>query len=40
VARDIQRPDFVIAGMATIGLLGYLLDVGVRRLEARVLRWR
>jgi len=26
--------------MATIGLLGYLLDVGVRRLEARVLRWR
>ena len=40
VARDIQRPDFVIAGMATIGLLGYLLDVGVRGLEARVLRWR
>ena len=40
VARDIQRPDFVIAGMATIGLLGYLLDVGVRGLEARILRWR
>jgi ABC-type nitrate/sulfonate/bicarbonate transport system permease component len=40
VARDVQRPDFVIAGMATIGLLGYLLDVCVRRLEARMLRWR
>ncbi len=40
VARDIQRPDFVVAGMATIGLLGYLLDVGVRGLEARILRWR
>jgi ABC-type nitrate/sulfonate/bicarbonate transport system permease component len=40
VARDIQRPDFIIAGMATIGLLGYLLDVGVRRFESRVLRWR
>ncbi len=40
VARDIQRPDFIIAGMATIGFMGYLLDTGVRCLESRALRWR
>jgi ABC-type nitrate/sulfonate/bicarbonate transport system permease component len=40
VARDIQRPDLVIAGMVAIGLLGYLLDVGVRRFESKLLRWR
>ncbi len=40
VARDIQRPDFVMAGMVAIGLLGYLLDVGLRRFEAKLLRWR
>ena len=40
VARDIQRPDFVIGGMATIGFMGYLLDVGIRFLESKALRWR
>jgi ABC-type nitrate/sulfonate/bicarbonate transport system permease component len=40
VARDIQRPDLVIGGMAAIGLLGYLLDVGLRTLETRTLKWR
>jgi ABC-type nitrate/sulfonate/bicarbonate transport system permease component len=40
VARDIQRPDLVIGGMATIGLMGYLLDVALRKLEARTLKWR
>jgi ABC-type nitrate/sulfonate/bicarbonate transport system permease component len=39
-ARDIQRPDFVIAGMATIGLVGYLLDLLLRYMESRSLRWR
>jgi len=40
VARDIQRPDLVIGGMAAIGLMGYLLDVMLRELEARTLKWR
>ncbi|MCX5904856.1 MAG: ABC transporter permease [Proteobacteria bacterium] len=40
VARDIQRPDLVIGGMAAIGLMGYLLDAGLRMLEARALKWR
>lgn len=39
-ARDIQRPDLVIAGMATIGFVGYMLDLLLRFLEARSLRWR
>jgi ABC-type nitrate/sulfonate/bicarbonate transport system permease component len=39
-ARDIQRPDLVIAGMAVIGLTGFLLDSLLRLLETRALRWR
>jgi ABC-type nitrate/sulfonate/bicarbonate transport system permease component len=39
-ARDIQRPDEVIAGMAVIGLIGYLLDLLLSRIEARLLIWR
>jgi ABC-type nitrate/sulfonate/bicarbonate transport system permease component len=39
-ARDIQRPDLVIAGMAVIGFTGFLLDTVLRRLETRTLRWR
>jgi len=39
-ARDIQRPDFVIAGMAVIGLTGFLLDTVLRLFEKRALRWR
>jgi ABC-type nitrate/sulfonate/bicarbonate transport system permease component len=39
-ARDIQRPDEVIAGMAIIGLIGYLLDLLLRRIESRLLIWR
>ena len=39
-ARDIQRPDMVLAGMVIIGLTGFLLDCGIRLMEARALRWR
>ena len=39
-ARDIQRPDLVIAGMAVIGLTGFVLDGLLRMLETRALRWR
>jgi len=39
-ARDIQRPDLVMAGMAVIGLTGFLLDGALRFMESRALRWR
>ena len=40
VARDIQRPDHIVAGMIIIGTIGYSLDACLRALEHRVLRWR
>lgn len=39
-ARDIQRPDLVLAGMAIIGLTGFLLDCCLRFMETRALKWR
>jgi NitT/TauT family transport system permease protein len=39
IARDIQRPDEIVAGMAVIGLTGYLLDTILRRVESRLLEW-
>jgi ABC-type nitrate/sulfonate/bicarbonate transport system permease component len=39
-ARDIQRPDEVIAGMVIIGLIGYSLDLLLRGIESRLLIWR
>lgn len=27
-ARDIQRPDYILAGMVTIGLIGFFLEIG------------
>jgi ABC-type nitrate/sulfonate/bicarbonate transport system permease component len=38
-ARDIQRPDQIIAGMIVIGLLGYLMDWSLRCIERKILRW-
>jgi len=39
-ARDIQRPDQIIAGMAVIGMIGYAMDFGIRKMEHKMLRWR
>ncbi|HTR44135.1 MAG TPA: ABC transporter permease [Thermodesulfovibrionales bacterium] len=39
-ARDIQRPDQIIAGMVVIGLIGYAMDLLIRTAEARLLKWR
>lgn len=39
-ARDIQRADQIIAGMVVIGLIGYSIDLAIRKIENRVLRWR
>jgi sulfonate transport system substrate-binding protein len=38
--REMSRPDLVIAGMISIGLIGKLMDVVLRRLERRLLPWR
>jgi ABC-type nitrate/sulfonate/bicarbonate transport system permease component len=39
-ARDIQRPDEIIAGMVVIGVTGLLIDLLIRLAEARLLPWR
>lgn len=39
-ARDIQRPDEILAGMLVIGVIGLLIDVGLRATESRMIRWR
>ena len=40
VARDIQRPDLIVAGMVIIGITGYVLDTCVSFCERRILRWK
>ena len=39
-ARDIQRPDEILAGMLVIGLIGLLINAGLKVIESRALRWR
>jgi ABC-type nitrate/sulfonate/bicarbonate transport system permease component len=39
-ARDIQRPDQIMAGMAVIGAIGYGMDMVIRKIEDSILRWR
>lgn len=38
-ARTILRTDVVIVGMITIGIVGLMLDLLIRRLSARLLPW-
>ena len=38
-ARDIQRPDEILAGMLVIGLIGLLINGLLRYLEVKILRW-
>jgi ABC-type nitrate/sulfonate/bicarbonate transport system permease component len=38
-ARTVLRTDYVIVGMATIGLVGLLIDWFIRRLVQRMLPW-
>jgi ABC-type nitrate/sulfonate/bicarbonate transport system permease component len=38
-ARTILRTDIVIVGMITIGVVGLLLDLLIRRITARLLPW-
>ena len=39
-ARDIQRPDEILAGMLVIGVIGLLIDVGLRATESRTIHWQ
>ena len=39
-ARDIQRPDEILAGMLVIGVIGLLIDIGLRATESKTIRWR
>ncbi|MCJ8499591.1 ABC transporter permease [Desulfatitalea alkaliphila] len=39
-ARDIQRPDQIVAGMVVIGAIGFTIDAGLHLLERVLLRWR
>jgi len=39
-ARDIQRPDEIMAGMLVIGLIGYLINGGLKACERRFVKWR
>jgi ABC-type nitrate/sulfonate/bicarbonate transport system permease component len=39
-ARDIQRPDEIIAGMLVIGLIGMGINSGLRALESIIVRWK
>lgn len=38
-ARDLMRADQIMAGMAVIGLVGLLIDNGIRFLQRRLLPW-
>ncbi|TWT34413.1 ABC transporter permease [Blastopirellula retiformator] len=39
-ARQTFHADVVIVGMLTIGLLGTLMDLALRQIEARLVRWK
>ena len=39
-ARDIQRPDEILAGMLVIGVIGLLIDIGLRAVESRMIKWQ
>jgi ABC-type nitrate/sulfonate/bicarbonate transport system permease component len=39
-ARDIQRPDEIIAGMLVIGLIGLLINHLLKTLEKKIIRWQ
>ena len=39
-ARDIQRPDYVLAGMALIGIVGFGLDLLLQGVQQRIIATR
>lgn len=39
-ARDIQRPDEILAGMLVIGVIGLLIDISLRAIESKTIKWQ
>lgn len=39
-ARSLMQPDVVIVGMFVIGIIGLLMDVGLRKLSKAVTKWQ
>ena len=39
-ARDIQRPDEILAGMLVIGVIGLLIDIGLRAIGIKDHQWQ
>lgn len=39
-ARDLGRADVVIAGMITIGVIGYIMNLILRWAERKLVRWK
>jgi len=39
-ARDIQRPDEILAGMLVIGVIGLLIDISLRTTESKIIKWQ
>jgi ABC-type nitrate/sulfonate/bicarbonate transport system permease component len=39
-ARDIQRPDEILAGMLVIGIIGLLIDIALRATESKTIPWK
>ena len=40
VASKFQLTDIVIVGIILIGIIGFLIDVGVRALESWLVPWK
>ncbi len=38
--RELMRPDLILVGMLSIGIVGFLMDRGLQRLERRLVPWR
>jgi sulfonate transport system permease protein len=38
-ARELSQPDVMLVGVVSIGVTGLLIDVIIRRLEGRLLKW-
>lgn len=38
-AREISQPDVMLVGVLSIGITGLLIDVLIRKIEVRFLKW-
>lgn len=38
-ARELSQPDVMLVGVFSIGIIGLLIDLIIKRIEKRVLRW-